>query len=290
MAGAWVLFSGTINCETPTITEIFLEFQMKCKERIYMSWLGKVVGGTIGFALGGPIGAVAGAAFGHTFDKREDAYLAGPAGPGLDQRLSHGEEAQMTFFVAAFSMLAKIAKADGRVSEKEIASIEAFMTRDLNLNPETRQSAVNIFRQALNSQEPFDAFAVQFYMAFSSQPRIIQLMMDILIRVSIADGEISREEDHLLRQAAGIFHISDEDFKRLKSQYIKDASPYYAVLNCDESASNAEIKKQYRKLVSEYHPDKIAAKGLPDEFITFANEKFREIQEAYDAIKKERGI
>ena len=59
-------------------------------------------------------------------------------------------------------------------------------------------------------------------------------------------------------------------------------------MNCDETATNQEIKKQYRKLVSEYHPDKIEAKGLPEEFIKFANDKFREIQEAYDVVKKEK--
>ncbi len=252
-----------------------------------MGWLGKVVGGTIGFALGGPIGAVAGATFGHTFDKREEAYLAEP---GLAQSLSNGEEAQMTFFVAAFSMLAKIAKVDGQVSQKEIDSIELFMTRDLNLDSKSRKSAVNIFRQALHSQETFEAFAMQFYRAFSAQPRILHLMMDILIRVSAADGGIEVEEDHLLIQAADIFNMSQGDFKRLKSKYVKEANPNYAVLNCDESASNDEIKKQYRKLVTEYHPDKIAAKGLPEEFTTFATEKFVEIQEAYNVVRKERGI
>ena len=92
-----------------------------------MGWLGKVVGGTIGFALGGPIGAVAGAAFGHSFDRKEALYLAQEH--SQHQRLSTDEESQLTFFVAAFSMLAKIAKVDGSVSDKEIASIEGFMTQ-----------------------------------------------------------------------------------------------------------------------------------------------------------------
>ncbi|ACN15578.1 DjlA [Desulforapulum autotrophicum HRM2] len=252
-----------------------------------MGWLGKVVGGTIGFALGGPIGAVAGAAFGHTFDKKEALYLSSGQS---QQRLSTNEESQMTFFVAAFSMLAKIAKADGMVSEKEIASIEGFMSQDLNLNPESRNSAVNIFRQALNSNESFEAFAFQFHAAFSNQPRVIELMMDILLRVSAADGAISDKEEFLLLSAAGIFNLSDTDYARLKSRYVKAVNRFYSVLKIDETATNEEIKRQYRTMVSEYHPDKIEAKGLPDEFITLANDKFREIQEAYDAIRKERGI
>jgi len=91
-----------------------------------MSWLGKMIGGTIGFALGGPIGAIAGAAFGHTFvDKKEDVYLS--SRPQVGNRLSSNEEAQLIFFTAVFSMLAKIAKADGQVSDKEIEAIETFM-------------------------------------------------------------------------------------------------------------------------------------------------------------------
>lgn len=254
-----------------------------------MGWLGKMVGGTIGFALGGPIGAVAGAAFGHTFDKKEAAYLADP-GMKMHQRLSTDEETQLTFFVAAFSMLAKIVKADGRVSKQEIASIESFMKNDLNLDQESRNTAINIFRHALNSPESFDAFALQFYRVFRSQPRVIELMMDVLLRVSAADGVISQHEETLLQSAAGIFNFSDADYARLKSKYAKSVNRYYAVLKCDDNCSNEEVKKQYRKLVSEYHPDKIASKGLPEEFIKFANDKFVEIQEAYDCIRKERGF
>ena len=254
-----------------------------------MGWLGKMVGGTIGFALGGPIGAVAGAVFGHTFDKKEAAYLADP-GIKMHQRLSTDEETQLTFFVAAFSMLAKIAKADGRVSQQEIASIESFMINDLHLDQESRNTAINIFRHALNSSESFDAFALQFYRVFSPQPRVIELMMDVLLRVSAADGSISPSEEKLLQSAAGIFNFSDADYARLKSKYVKSVNRYYAVLKCDDNCSNEEVKAQYRKLVSEYHPDKIASKGLPEEFIKFANDKFVEIQEAYDSIRKERGF
>lgn len=254
-----------------------------------MSWLGKMIGGTIGFALGGPIGAVAGAAFGHTFvDKKEQAYLS--SRPGTRETLSSNEEAQLVFFTAAFSMLAKISKADGKVSENEISAINTFMKRDLQLDFNGQQTAINIFRQAVNSPESFDAFAMQFYSIFRTQPNIIELMMDVMLRVSTADGSISNEEEAMLLSATRIFNYSNADYARLKSRYVKDTNKYYAVLKCDETVSDEEIKKQYRKLASEYHPDKIEAKGLPEEFIKFANDKFKEIQEAYDTIKKERGL
>ncbi|MDT8379466.1 MAG: TerB family tellurite resistance protein [Desulfotignum sp.] len=254
-----------------------------------MSWLGKMIGGTIGFALGGPIGAVAGAAFGHAFvDRKEDAYLASI--PGRTGSLSSNEEAQLVFFTAAFSMLAKLCKADGQVSEKEIQVVEAFMKKDLQLDSTGQESAKNIFRQAIRSSESFEAFAMQFYSVFKTQPHIIALMMDVLFRVGTADGSLSDAENATLRSAARIFNVSDAEFNRLKSKYIRPADKYYAVLKCDETASNEEIKKQYRKLVTEYHPDKIQAKGLPEEFIKFANDKFAEIQEAYDQIRKKRGF
>ncbi len=254
-----------------------------------MSWLGKMIGGTIGFALGGPLGAVAGAAFGHTFvDKKENAYLSSQ--PGNAERLSSNEQSQLVFFTAAFSMLAKISKADGTVNNQEIDAIERFMKNDLQLDHSSQQTAINIFRHAVSSGESFDGFAQQFYAVFNMQPHILELMMDILLRVSASDGAISPEEEQMLLSAARIFRYSDTDYARLKSKYAKQVNRYYAVLKCDETASNEEIKKQYRKLVTEYHPDKIQAKGLPEEFITFANDKFKEIQEAYDHIRKERGI
>lgn len=258
-----------------------------------MSWLGKMIGGTIGFAMGGPLGAVAGAAFGHTFvDKKEAAYLAGPrlSGPSAQNSLSSNEQAQMIFFTAAFSMLGKISKADGKISEYEIQAVENFMKRDLQLDTNGQQTAINIFKQAVNSPESFDAFATQFYSVFRPQPNIIELMMDILLRVSASDGAISIEEERMLLSAVRIFNYSTSDYERLKSRYVKVTNKYYAVLKCDESASNEEVKKQYRKLVTEYHPDKIEAKGLPEEFIKFANDKFKEIQEAWEQIKKERGM
>lgn len=258
-----------------------------------MSWFGKMIGGGIGFVLGGPIGAVAGAAFGHTFvDKKEKAYLASQPGtrPDTGATLSSNEQAQLVFFTAAFSMLAKISKADGQVTDKEIQAINQFMTQDLQLDFNSSETARNIFRQAVNSKDSFDAFARQFYSVFYNQPNILELMMNVLLRVSAADGHISVEEEQMLLSAIRIFNYSAADYERLKSRYVRTTGKYYAVLKLDETASNESVKKQYRKLVSEYHPDKIESKGLPEEFIKFAGDKFKEIQEAYDHIKKERGL
>ncbi|UCE81915.1 MAG: TerB family tellurite resistance protein [Deltaproteobacteria bacterium] len=250
-----------------------------------MGWFGKIVGGTLGFAIGGPLGAIAGAALGHTFDVSRVQYYEDET-----PRLSYQEQAQMTFFVGAFSMLAKLSRADGRISPEEIRAVSDFMKHDLNLSPETEMFATQVFNNAIDSPNSFQDFATQFYYQFQHQPQLLDLMMDILLRVSVADGTLSESEERLINSAAKIFKFSEKRYKEVKSRYAPDFEKYYAILDTDSSASDEEIKKKYRKLAKEYHPDTIASKGLPEEFTNFAHEKFREIQEAYEFVKQKRGM
>lgn len=250
-----------------------------------MGWMGKIIGGTIGFAMGGPIGAVAGAVFGHAFDAGNRALEYEEV-----EGLSPWETSQMTFFVAVFSMLAKLSQADGEVSQSEVDSVEAFMTYDLKLDSQSRTVAMNIFHTAQTSPHPFEAYATQFYQHFRDQPQLLDVMIDILLRVSIADGRMSGGEEQLIRSAVSAFNFGEQRYAQFKSRYVSDTEKYYAILNSSQGDTDDHIKSRYRKLVQEYHPDKIAAKGLPEEFTKFANDKFREIQEAYEAVKQERGI
>lgn len=252
-----------------------------------MGWLGKVVGGTIGFAVGGPVGAVAGAAFGHLFDSETGSQaVSGSDG----SRLSNGETAQMTFFVASFSMLAKLIRADGQVRDSEIQSVRRFMIDDLQLNAQSRLAAEHIFQAAMDTGESFEDFANQFYQNFHDQPQLLEMMMDILFRVALSDGLLNPMEERLIRSAATAFRFGDIKYMQFKSRYAPDSEKYFTILGCSKHDSDDTIKKQYRKMVRDYHPDTIAAKGLPEEFVTFAHDKFREIQEAYEMVKKERGL
>ena len=250
-----------------------------------MGWMGKIVGGTIGLALGGPLGAIFGAAFGHAFDTGAELEST-----GRHPRLSSVEQHQLTFFVAAFSMLAKLAQADGRVTQEELESIEGFMEKDLRLNGESRNAAVNIFRTALNAPGTFDDFARQFYGQFYHQPQMLELMIEVMLRVAVSDGRLTRGEEALIHSAVNTFNFSDLRYEQLKSQVVQTADKAYAVLGCSPDDSDDQIKRCYRQRVQEFHPDKIAAKGLPDEFTRFAQDKFREIQEAWEEVKAARGI
>lgn len=274
-----------------------------------MGWLGKIIGGTFGFMLGGPLGLIAGAAFGNYFDHAE------PTDPNTGTQTPFGtrrqywtfspftqesqQQSQMVFFVAAFSMLAKIASADGAVSDAERRKLDEFISQDLHLDQESRMAAMRIFETALASPGSFDQFAVQFYGTFRSNRQMLVIMMDILFRISYADGSISQAEETLIQAAGTIFRFTPQEVAAIRMRYtgrsggtqqVTNPTRAYAVLGVEASATTDEIKRAYRKLVSEYHPDKIASKGLPEEFTKFAADKFREIQAAYDEIRSLKGF
>ena len=247
-----------------------------------MGWLGKAIGGSIGLFVGGPIGAIFGAVIGHQFDKN------GQSTGGFTKVFSPQERSQAVFFVSAFSMAAKLARADGRVTKEEINIVDDFIRNQLRLDNDARDMAIKIFNVARNSREPFDVFAQQFYELFRQDRQMLMTMLELLIKIATADGTIHSEEEKMIRRAAVIFYIDQNEFGRLKDIYIKNNDKYYAVLGASQSDSDDEIKKKYRKLVMEYHPDRVIAKGLPEEFTKFANKKFQEIHEAYEKVMKER--
>lgn len=265
-----------------------------------MGWYGKLIGGAIGFTfLGGPFGAILGAVIGHSFDKRAEfqegggntgAGSSGRSWSGSAAGFTPGDQAQMVFFVAAFSMLGKMASADGKVSDAEIRAIGDFIDRDLGLGYQEKQFAMRIVMTAANSSETFEKFAAQFYAEFRNQPQILATMYDILLKVSTADNVVSPEEEKLLGIAARIFNISSTQNETHKARYYGSTDKYYSILGCKRSDSNETIKSNYKKLVKDYHPDVIASKGLPEEFTKFAAEKFREINQAYEEIRKERNF
>src|SRR6056297_496869 len=168
-----------------------------------MGMMGKLIGGTLGFVLGGPLGAIAGAAFGHTIDKSSEVgrtgtgygSSAGTSGGfggmgGFASAASPQQRAQMTFFVGAFSMIARVAAADGSVSDAEVRKVREFMQHDLQLDPQSRSVAERIFRSALANSQPFEQLAQQFFDEFRGQPQILELLIDILYRVAAEDGGV----------------------------------------------------------------------------------------------------
>lgn len=259
-----------------------------------MGWMGKLIGGAMGLAIGGPLGMIAGIAFGNLFDRANVYTTSDRSIPfGSEGPMDATQQSQMIFFVGAFSMLARMATVDGRLLPEEQKKVDEFIDRDLKLDAQSRQAALRVFNAALTGGGTFDQFATQFYQNFAHEPAILELMIDILVRVAAADGTINQAEDRLITVAARIFRIQDSllaSIKRRHGSLAASSSQAYAVLGLQPDAPVEEIKRAYRKLSIEFHPDSIASKGLPEEFTTFAAEKFRAIQAAYDTIRKERNI
>ena len=251
-----------------------------------MSWFGKIIGGTVGLLIGGPIGAVGGIALGHCFIDENNKNEAMGA-PGTS-RLSVNEERQAIFFITTFSLLAKLAKADGVVSKSEIDVIDELMKRDMRMDRKGRNYAIQIFDAAKESKDSFEDYAQQFYQLFSGQRQLLQSMIDVLLRIAAADGKYHPEEERMILSAVRIFALNNAEYQAAKSRHIADTDKHYVILRSAPDDSDDVIKKNYRKLANEFHPDKIASKGLPPEFGEFAHKKFQEIQDAYASIKKKR--
>ncbi|MCP4716380.1 MAG: DnaJ domain-containing protein [Deltaproteobacteria bacterium] len=256
-----------------------------------MSWFGKIAFGSVGLFVGGPLGAIAGAALGHHFVDKKDRGRSydGPSFQRFETRVPP-EQIQATYFVCIFSILGKIAKADGVVSKDEIAVVENFINT-MNISTDEAQFAKQVFIEAKDDTAySIDDFAAQFFQLNKNNPLLLQSFLDILFQVAAADGVLHRAEETDLEKIKNVFGISDHQFENLKARYFKETDKYYKALNCTTLSSNDEIKTNYRKLVKDFHPDTIIAKGLPEEFTNFASTRFREIQEAYEHLKKERGL
>ena len=239
-----------------------------------MSWMGKILGGGIGFALGGPIGAALGIAIGHTVDKSSLG-------------LSDTETRQGIYFAATFSMLGKLAKADGVVSTQEIEVVERVMRENLRLSPEARAFAIGIFNAAKDSDDGFEAFAEQFYVEFGSSPEILASLIELLLLVAHSDGNLHASEEAMIQQAVSIFGLENQ-YQQILSRFdgVDDIEHCYRVLGAEKGESLSDIKKKYRKLAMEYHPDRIQSQGMSPEFASVAEDKFKEIQHAWDVIEK----
>ncbi len=256
-----------------------------------MSWWGKIVGGTVGLMLGGPIGALIGAAFGHSYDKKK-VHGAGQI-PGDRERV------QTAFFVATFSVMGYVSKADGRVTREEIDQAETVMA-EMSLDANQRALARKLFRQGREPGFDVDAILKQFRYECHRRSTLIRLFLEIQIESAFADGRIHDMERSVLQKIASSLGFSPGELGRLvdmilnmRGGYSRDHAGFsgkpktdpYTVLGVTRDTPLYEIKKSYRRLMSQHHPDKLISKGLPEEMVRIANRKTHEIRMAWKAIQ-----
>lgn len=264
-----------------------------------MSWWGKLLGGTFGFMLGGPLGALLGAVIGHGFDKGVRESIESAYRPGAQERV------QTAFFTATFSVMGHLAKIDGRVSEDEIELAKIVMAQ-MRLSTEQRRVAIQLFGEGKQPGFPLHEVLEQFRRECHRRQTLIQMFLEIQLHAAYADGVLHPAEAELLRDICERLGVSRREFAQLEalvraqqhftgSAYRPAQTPSrdllreaYAILGVSESSSDAEIKKAYRRLMNRHHPDKLVARGLPEEMIKLATEKTQEIKNAYDTIRRSR--
>jgi len=257
-----------------------------------MSWWGKLLGGTFGFMLGGPLGALIGAAIGHNFD-------SGLKRLATDSGFGNQETIQAAFFTATFSVMGHIAKADGRVSEDEIQLANRMMDQ-MSLSAELKRVARGLFDNAKSSDFPLDEVLDQFRRECHHSRNLLRIFMEIQLRAAFADGTVDASERAILKHICERLRIPLSELNHLEAMLraedrsavaasggmsLKDA---HLVLNIDADATDPEVKKAYRRLMSQHHPDKLVAKGLPEEMMKVATEKTQEIRAAYDRVVEAR--
>ena len=242
-----------------------------------MSLIGGIVGGLIGFSLLGPLGALVGSVMGSRMTSRAKF-----------RRNTNNLDHQVAFFTALFACLAKIAKADGRVSEEEVSKIESFISNKFNFSDQERNFAINIFQKAKSDRTSFDAYAKQLHQLLSSSPNSLLVFYELLFELAMADGVMHENEEKLLKKIPSIFGFDKNVFKDLYNKYVGKISNAYEILGVTKDMSLDEIKKVYRVKRKEFHPDALISKGLPEELIEKAKEKFIEIQAAFEIIEKEK--
>ena len=262
-----------------------------------MTWWGKILGSAFGMALGGPLGALLGVALGHRFDKGYERFV----NEGLTSE-ADVERIQSAFFTATFSIMGHLAKSDGRVSEAEIRLAQSIMSQ-MQLNTDQRKAAMNLFNQGKSPDFQLDEVLRQFKQECQRRRNLIQMFMEILIATSLADGLADQAErnklyyigkhlgfppfiiDQLIKMVQAQQEFAFQQGRGSKTPPQSTLKAAYQVLGVAETASDAEVKKAYRRLMNQHHPDKLVAKGLPEEMMKLATEKTQEIKNAYEQIK-----
>ncbi len=260
-----------------------------------MGYWGKIIGGTAGFFVGGPYGAVIGAALGHAADSGSVESIRRPFVQGLapnPARLAgmFGRREEV-FAIAVTVLAAKLCKCDGPVKRAEI---DAFK-RNFRIPPASARGIGRLFDQARDSTDSFEPYAAQLAESFDDNRGVLEQVLTSLFKIARADGPLNAREQEFLRRVHRRLALDQASWDRAfgetpRQPMAVDENDPYLELGVPRSSSGEELRATWKRLMRENHPDSLASRGVPADFVARASEKVARINAAWDRIKRERGL
>ena len=250
-----------------------------------MSNFSKWLGAGIGFTFGGPIGAILGFVAATVVDKfTNEDFVKEQQNYQKDFQQKRAQTLSGYFEISLLILASVVIKADGKVDERELNYVRSQFVG--MYGKDRANKAFQLFKGMMKKQVSSRQVCIQIrqHMPHSSRLQLIHFLFGI----AKADENVSDIEVDEIRKIAGYLYVNQYDFESIKAMFYKSSDSAYKILEVETSVTDSELKTAYRKMVKKYHPDKLI--GLGDEHLKGAKEKFQRIQEAYEAIKNERGI
>ena len=244
-----------------------------------MSCFSKIVFIGLGWAFGGPLGAIIGFAISELFSSSRPTKLRSE----VNEQFGNTEE-KRDFNVTLLVLSAAVMKADGAVKKSELDYVKRFFLQ--NFGQERAENYIKMLREILEKDYNLYEVSQQVgrHMDYASRLQLLHYLFGI----AEADGRISQEELSVINTISDYMGVTNSDFLSMKAMFIKETDSAYKILGIDPSATDEEVKKAYREMAKKNHPDLVS--NLGDEVRQAAERKFQEINEAYDTIKKQRGM
>lgn len=255
----------------------------------------KLFGVIFGIYFGGFWGALLGFFIGSFID-RSISYGLGGVNP-----LSRAHR-ESVFLGTVFTLMGKIAKADGYISQNEISHVEQLFQK-LGMTTKHRQRSIELFKNGAAANFDIKPTLNEFMKVCGHTNSLKQMLLVYLIVMALADGNLDPAEEELLLEIAQHLGYSQDAFRQILAMIINQThfaggkattasglEDAYKALGVTKENSDQEVKRAYRKLMSQYHPDKLMGQGVPEDMIALATAQAQEVQLAYDLIKKSRGL
>lgn len=238
-----------------------------------MGLFGSLAGASIGWWTLGPVGAIIGLIIGHVAEESS-----------ARSHQNVNTSARDGFIASLLVLMAAVMKADGKVLKAELTFVKAYLVR--TFGEQKAAEALIMLREILNKEIPVDSVCAQIR-ANIDYPSRLELL-HLLFEVANSDGAIPQSEINVLQNIAQYLGLSATDYSSILNMYLESSDASYKVLEITSSATDEEVKKAYRKMAVKYHPDKVVHLG--EEFQKTAGEKFKKVNDAYEKIKKSRGL